>query len=527
MFYIAVVAFAIGVGIASIIPVSLPFIIWLLVIALAIALMLKRHDRGLYRPFLSAVTIALVFASFGTLRMEWYSADILQPSSFTNQVNEDILFSGVVSAEPDERARTTQLQVDSGGQTVLVSIDRHHEVSYGDEVLVAGTLKRPEAFETEYGRTFDYPGYLLARGITYQVSFADISVISEGNGNPIIAVLLEIKQWLMTGIESVLTEPEAGLAEGLLLGVKQALGDTVEEAFRKSGIIHIVVLSGYNVMLVVAFIMYILAPFPRKVQLGVGLLAITSFALIVGLSATVLRATIMAGLFLIAQTFSKRYNVLRMLCLAGAVMLFINPYLLLYDIGFQLSFMATLGLILVSPHFETELTRGSLPKVREYVLATVATQIAVLPLLLYHIGEVSLIAVVVNVLVLPIVPVAMFGGFVSGLLGQVWPIVGLLAAYPTSLILTYIIGIAAWFSNLPYATLIAPPFSPLLIPFLYGVIVFGLWFFFYRVTSADNDLQDWTIVDEGELLVDPPPGMAASSTARKQGKTDEIPIFFR
>jgi len=150
----------------------------------------------------------------------------------------------------------------------------------------------------------------------------------------------------MRSIEAVIPEPQVGLAEGLLLGVKQALGDELEVVFRKTGIIHIVVLSGYNVMLVVIFITYVLSyVLPYRARVPFGILAIVCFAVLVGLSATVVRASIMASLILFARATGRTYAVMRALCFAGVIMVLINPYLLVYDVGFQLSFLATLGLI--------------------------------------------------------------------------------------------------------------------------------------------------------------------------------------
>ena len=154
------------------------------------------------------------------------------------------------------------------------------------------------------------------------------------------------------------------------------------------------------------------------------------FALIVGLSATVVRASVMACILLIAQAYGRTYDVLRALLFAGVVMIAINPFLLLYDIGFQFSFMATVGLILVAPQFESFVSDGfSKLGFRDFFIATVATQIAVLPLLLYHIGEVSLIAVVVNVLVLPAVPFAMLTTFLAGVTALISEPIALLFAF--------------------------------------------------------------------------------------------------
>lgn len=528
MFYVVVVAFLLGVALASMHPLSLATALWGMSVATAIAIVSRKNTGALPTGWYVGFSLSLLALSVGLFRTEWHRQDFAAPTAFTEQIGEEIVFSGVVVAEPDERARTQQLQVASGGERLLVTVDRHTTVQYGDEIVVAGTLEVPESFETDLGRTFDYPGYLQARGIRYRVSFADIVLLSEGGGNPVIASLLAIKQQLMTGIQSVIPEPQAGLASGLLLGVKQALGEDVETAFRKSGIIHIVVLSGYNVMLVVAFIMFFLAPLPPLVRLSAGLAAITGFALLVGLSATVVRATIMAGLFLVAQTFSKQYDVLRILCLAGVIMVLSNPYVLLFDIGFQLSFMATLGLILVAPRLETAVLGGGWFGVKQFFVATVATQIAVLPLLLYHIGEVSLVAVVVNMLVLPIVPMAMLASFVAGLAGWWLPAVAPSIAMIANVLLMFIIVVADYFAAIPLATFIVPAFSPYVLALGYAALAFIWWSIYYRRLLSPTTLTGWEIVSE-ETLEKRQPFLKPTEKAagHRPAAPDDTPVFFR
>ena len=418
------------------------------------------------------------------------------------------------------RETSLHLYVKVEEDLLLVTADRHSAVLYGDEVSVEGKIERPKAFTTDLGREFNYPGYLLARGVEYKIPFAKVEVLSSDRGYRIISFLLVQKKRLMNGIESVLNEPQAGLGEGLLLGVKQALGEDLEADFRKTGIIHIVVLSGYNVMLVVAFVMFSLSFLvPKRLRLAGGLIAIIAFALIVGLSATVVRASVMAGLILIAQAYGRTYDMLRALLFAGVVMICINPFLLLYDIGFQFSFMATLGLVLIAPQFENLLTEG-FKKIRfkEFLIATIATQIAVLPLLLYYIGEVSLVAIVVNVLVLPVVPLAMLTTFVAGVVALMSVTLALPFAFLAHGVLSYIVAIATFFANIPFASVFVPTFTLSWVFILYAFIGAALMWFSRKKSDNKSETRDWTIEEEKEM-----PGRAASALPGQS----EVPIIFR
>lgn len=520
MFYLVIAAFSIGVSLATVFQVSWPIVAWLALLGLIGALL---HSRSVSKqeiyPFLG-VALFLFALSLGIIRTEIFE-DQYGSSSLATMIGDETMLSGVVIREPDERERSTHLYVESGKDTLLVTVDRHTDIQYGDEVLVSGEIEKPSTFETELGRTFNYIGYLLARDVEYLIRYPTITVLREDSGNLIIADLLRYKEKLLLGIGSVIREPEAGLAAGLLLGVKQALGDSLETAFRQSGIIHIVVLSGYNVMLVVAFFRFFMKPLPRAWQVVLGLLAIAAFALLVGLSATVVRASIMAGLVLVAGYWSRQYDVLRALFFAGLVMLLINPYLLMYDIGFQLSFMATLGLLLIAPRLEIAMIDGQWLGVKEFFLATLATQIAVLPLLMFHIGEVSLVAVIVNILVLPIVPLAMLGAFLSGVAALVLPIIALPIATITSVLLSIIIYCATWFAGLPFATLTLPAFSAYWIPIMYLALVLT-YFISKRWLEKKGSLQGWEIHEESRMPLKEISPITPSNKTEK-----DLPVFFK
>jgi competence protein ComEC len=316
------------------------------------------------------------------------------------------------------------------------------------------------------------------------------------------------------------------------------LGDELETAFRRSGIIHIVVLSGYNIMIVVTFVLYVLGWFlPVKARLVAGIISIGVFALVVGLGASVVRASIMAGLGLLALVLGRRYAILRALFVAGAGMLVINPFLLVYDVGFQLSFMATLGLILVAPQFETLLARAPTHiGIKDFFIATVATQIAVLPLLLYHIGEFSLVALIVNMLVLPVVPAAMLATFLAGLVALISTGLALPFAYLAYGILTYIIVIATWFAGLPFAALVIPVFPFFLVPVVYGLVGYILYRRNLILPTTSSlmlliTVDTWEIVSEtdgtGEVLATTAATQGDSQNKRAQGVHPLDPPFFR
>ncbi len=517
-FYIFLISFLIGIGFATLFNIPLATITWLCLVALGLMVGCGRRSEASSTASIVTISLAILFLALGLLRFEVASWQFGH-SDFQEFVGQDVSLKGIVAREPDIRENTTQLYVHVQDELLLVSTDKHANVSYGDMVAVVGVLKEPESFTTELGRTFNYPAYLLARGVEYQISFAEVSVEDSGHGNALLSALFETKHTLMRSIEAVLEEPYAGLGEGLLLGVKQAIGEDLESIFRTSGIIHIVVLSGYNVMLVVTFILFLLSFFFKKrTRIIFGLVAIVAFALLVGLSATVVRASIMAGLLLFADFLGRRYDLTRALLFAATVMVFLNPYLLVYDIGFQLSFMATLGLVLVAPAFESFISDGfSKLQLKDFFISTLATQIAVLPLLIYHIGEVSLVAVVVNVLVLPVVPLAMLLTFFSGVIGLISLPLAMIAGFFAYLTLRYIIEIAVLFAELPLASIVVPEISAWVVGLMYAVLAWCVYFF--RVSKTPKcEIDEWVIEEEKEK---------AAEELRPSAASTETPVFFR
>jgi len=515
-------AFLIGVTIESLFTLDFASIAILLVGTFFSGL-LWRVKGDLWFLVISLCCLLLVI---GIVRTQQFEAQFVD-SPLAAEVGQRVTLTGTVVTEPDERANFTQLFVQTETDRVLVRADRFIVIDYGDVVQITGSLSQPEPFTTDIGRTFDYPKYLEVRKVQYIISFADIAVIDSDQGNVLLAYLYQAKQFFVVTLEDAIGSPQVDLGVGLLLGVKQALGDELEIAFRQTGIIHIVVLSGYNVMLVVGFFWWLSSwVLPLRGRIVFGLIGITLFALLVGLSATVVRASIMAAILLIGKLLGRTHDVLRALLFAALVMVLINPYILLYDIGFQLSFMATLGLVLVLPQFESTLaTKTTQLKLKDLLLATVVTQIFVLPLLMYHIGEVSLVSVVVNMLVLPMVPVAMLLTFIAGLVGTLATTLGTLVGFVAYLPLHYIILIAEWFAAFPFAVVTIPEISVWVVAVMYILLGIGYWLWRrYRTTDTAQvvtqikDVAIWEVVDEAEIKTDLESG---------DSKSVSSPIFFR
>lgn len=430
------------------------------------------------------MALVILAAGLGTLRLAVAEQSQGNPL-LDERVGSKVSAEGVVIDEPDERENNTALMVrfESVGaevfhDKVLVRTERYPKFHYGDRVRVEGKLERPQSFETDTGRVFDYPQYLAKDGIFYQVNFAKVSLLSAGGGNPLKSTLFSIKDAFLARVSRVIPEPQAGLLGGLVVGAKQSLGKELLDMFRITGIIHIVVLSGFNITIVANFIMRFFGLiFYRRGKEGkkgmssliAGAVSIILFVIMVGASATAVRAGAMALIGLLALATGRTSVITRALILTGFLMVLQNPHILLFDPSFQLSFLATLGLIQLSPRIEARLMR--VPKfwgLRTIIAATLATQLFVLPLLLYNTGQFSVVGLLVNLLILPLVPLTMLFGFLTGVVGFISSILSLPFAFISYALLTYELKIVEWFSSIPFAAITIPYFPAWLMLLLYG-----------------------------------------------------------
>lgn len=470
--YILIAGFLTGVGVASLytIPPAALYGVVVFAVAFFALFFFRRTDRR-ERYLFAALFCFVLLCGFVRVSLveEAFSHD-----EFASVVGNRVIFEGIVVDEPDVRETNTHLVVrpiELGDESismrgkVIVFAPRYPEVRYGDRLLVEGMLKKPESFETDVGRIFDYPTYLKKDGIIYQISFPTITVLDHGHGNPVFRALYAVKHAFIRSIDMVIPEPEASLLAGLVVGAKESLGENLMDDFRTTGIVHIVVLSGYNITIVAEAIMRVLGLLPRLMALSAGGVSIVLFAIMTGASATIVRASLMALLVILARVTGRTYMVVKALCISAFFMVLYSPYVLLFDPSFQLSFLATLGLILFSPLVEAKLSM--IPAwwgLRDVAIATIATQVTVLPLLLYMTGTLSLFALPVNLLVLLVVPFAMLAGFVTGVVGLLSTWLALPFGYVTYGILSYILFVVDVFARIPFATLSFPlPLSLMLL----------------------------------------------------------------
>ena len=472
MLWAVVIGFLIGIFTRSFLPLGISAIYFSVLLS-AVAILFAFYDR-LKAKHLTVAAIVLV--SFGTGVVRMNSAVLVGDPALANRLGENITIEGVISDEPDVRENGVRvsLRTDSlieGTNAVavragiLVLAPPHTYRSYGERVRVEGVLRLPQSFDTSSGRAFNYPAYLAKDGISYELGFAKIESLAgentrENEGNFLKSSAIGIKQKFLEGLSLALPEPQGGLAGGITVGEKRGLGEEMNEIFRVVGLTHIIVLSGYNITIVINWVGNRLKYAPRAVNFaGAGLIAIF-FALMTGGAAASVRAAAMAIIAAFGRMTGRLYIASRALGVVAFGMVLWNPYILAFDPGFQLSVIATLGLIWFTPFVATKLKWITEKyNLREIAATTVAAQIAVLPLIIYQNGQLPIFSLPANLLALIAVPPAMFLSAVAAVAGIISSTIAPIIGFPATILLTYIIEIAKFFSSLPFSSLSIGAFS--------------------------------------------------------------------
>ncbi|MBU0998937.1 ComEC family competence protein [Patescibacteria group bacterium] len=478
VFYTICFGFLLGVLLRSFVLVDLYLVILLVVITVALFLfftLISKNNWGIL------ISIFIFTFCLGIFRFNM--VDVPNPEIFESQISQKVVISGVIMDEPSLKENNQQLTVEVALQglatKILLSTDLDADYKYGDEINFEGILKKPENFITDQGKEFDYVNYLRKDGILYVMSYPKIKVISQENGNLVQNILFSVKEKFLEKINFAITGSESLLMGGLILGEKSSFDQTLRQSFINTGTIHIVALSGYNITIVAEWLMKLFAQISiasKNFGIGMGIFAIILFILMTGGGSTAIRAGIMATLALVARATGRNYDVARALILAGIFMILLNPFLLVYDVSFQLSFLATFAVIFLAPRIEKYfLWVPDYFKLRDIISVTCAAYIFVFPFILYKMGNFSLVALPANVLILPFIPFTMMLGFLTGFVSFFWQILAIPIGYISYLFLHYELGVISFFSQLPFSSFTFPNFSLLLTIAIYVYFIYKLF----------------------------------------------------
>ena len=439
-------------------------LVWGIASALAFIVTLVLYPRSIRLRWYGIILLALMV---GGLRQSFMP----QTSDLAQYNGNNGTVEGIVIAEPDFRDDRIQLRVDA--ESIFTSSDTYAthgqvlvetfiltDVKYGDRIRATGSLITPAEWDT-----FSYADYLGRQGVFTVMPYAGVQVLESGYGSPFFASLIDLKAIVQEQIALALPEPQAGLLMGILLGNERGISPDLADDFSRVGAAHIIAISGFNMVIVSAIVMHFFeAIFKERKWLAVlaGIFVISVYTIFVGANLAVIRAALMSSLLVIAPLFKRKTYVPASLALVTLGLSLATPSVL-QDVGFQLSFMAVLGLALfadpLSTRFKTMLERhfpiahANLIHVllNEPLIISIAAQITTLPLIILYFGRLSLLSIPVNVLIVPVQSVLLILALLAVGASFLVPALGALLYWLDMVFLSWSIGIVRIFARLDFA----------------------------------------------------------------------------
>lgn len=426
--------------------------------------------------------------------------------AFYNDRDYDLLVTGVLTEPPDYRDEYTNLRlkvthVDTGDRELpangllLARVSSNQVFHYGDILRLRGKLKTPPENED-----FSYRDYLARQHIHSYMSSAEVTVLPGKGGNPFSRTMYSLKEKSLANIYRLFPDPESSLLAGILLGVDTGLTDRLQQAFKNTGTAHIIAISGFNISIIAGLFVTFFSKFlgPRRGSI-LAIVGIIFYTLLVGADAAVVRAAIMGSLALFAKQVGRRQFALNTLLGVAFAMCLWNP-LYIWDVGFQLSFFATLGLILYADPFSQFANRiitryfpeSTAEKVAElfseFVLLTFAAQLTTIPIMAYQFQRISLVSFLANPFILPPQPAVMILGGLAVLLSLIWLPLGQIAAWLAWPFVVYTIRMVELFDRIPHGTLFLGNFSLWFVILFYAAL-FAVTFGGPRLMEATQSLK--------------------------------------
>jgi competence protein ComEC len=424
---------------------------------------------------------AILFFLFGV----WLTNIKLEKINKLDTTKKQFAGEIIITKEPALKGRMqTIIAQTENGEKFLISTSAYVTYNYGDKLNVSCELEMPKNIDG-----FDYRMYLAKDNIFYLCKNPKIKFLENNQGSETYTAILKIKNKLQEKIIAFLPAPQSGLLIGLILGGDDNLSKEMQDSFSATGLTHIIAVSGYNVTIVAEYLMLlgIFLGLWRRQAFWFAIVGIFLFVVMTGFPASAVRAGVMGGLILWAMNQGRLANAQNSIIFSAGVMLLWNPFLLRWDVGFQLSFLATLGIVYFYPSIEKyAIKKQGISFFNEILFLTLSAQIFVLPIILTNFQKLSVISPLANLAVLPIIPLTMLLGFLMVLVSFILPPLAIILAWLTFLPLKYETTIIEWMANLKFSSVEVLNFSWMWVVGWY-IILIGFLFFSKRTRQKHND----------------------------------------
>jgi len=426
-------------------------------------------------PSQTLFVVLLILIFYFSIKAIFFSK-ITSPS-VRDFVDKEIVMTGVISGEIVQRdlaqeATLKNVTIDSEEQRgkIFLRLPKFQNFALGDILKFRCSLEIPESFNG-----FDYAAYLETRGV-YAICYQPQALVIQGESQwSLQNFLLSFRLKMIEKLGEIFPEPHAAFISGVIFGGSQGFSEDLKGDFSQTGLSHVMAASGYNVSIFsqILLLMLMRSTLGKKKALVVSAGLVVFYIFLAGATPPVIRAGIMATTVMLGTWIGRKPHAGNLLLLSGVLMLAVSPRLI-SDVGFQLSFAATGGLMLLASWFGDRMK--FIPEVfglRESCSASFAAISATLPIMLWHFGSTSLIAPLVNLLILPWIPYLMLLGALA--IGAGWLSVplGALVAVPASALSSFVLFLVSWFGALEFASVSLPKILSSIVSIIF--FVFLLW----------------------------------------------------
>jgi ComEC/Rec2-related protein len=370
----------------------------------------------------------------------------------------------------------------------------------GEKVLLFGKVTLPNNSMSHDGtKSFDYEMYLRTHSIGSEMIYPKIEPHIDdtkvvGHHSSVVSKLQHLREVCVHSISLYVSEPASSLSSGMLFGATTMSKELIQ-TFRVAGLSHIVVLSGFNIAILISFVLAILVFVPLFIRVVTAGIFVTLFVLAVGGEASIIRATLMSFIGLIALLSGSAYTARQALLLSLIIIVLYEPIHLLHDVSLHLSFLATAGIVYMSGGIKNRLKKITSTTYKEIIATTLSAYVATLPYVMYTFGTVSIYALITNLVVLPLVPIVMLSTFLVVVFAPMTHMVALLFGYLTTVLCTLIIWIAKVVELLPFSS-VAVTLSLIEMYFLYGLLIVLYIFFILKEVNKEKNETSLTKNDE-------------------------------
>lgn len=334
---------------------------------------------------------------------------------------------------------------------ILVHTPLYPEYNYGDVLQIGCKLRQPEVIINDNGQKFFYDQYLAKDDIYATCYRPRIKWLDQNKDFK--NIFFSAKQYFWQNLNNHLREPASSLAKAMLLAARREMSSDLRDMFSRTGLSHVVAISGLHIAIIVYILqafLYLLGLSRQQVFFGI-VIILLSYLFLLGFPSSAVRASLMVGFVMLGPFLGRPTTSINSLLLAAIILVSLNPLVIVYDIGFQLSFLAVLGLLWYVNWWQRILKFiPNIFKIREMISVTLAAQMFTWPLIVYYFHILSIISPTANIFILPLLPVVLILSLLLSFFGFI-PFLAQVIAWPLFILLKIIVVITTHFAQIPFS----------------------------------------------------------------------------